>query len=159
MDGPGDHRAAPVLNQWRALSAASRDWRQQQPASEKRDWRHNTAFFRDTRDFWLFIADRALFAAGRSALGRAAPGCAAQGRAPVQGGRAADLWTSAGRAAVGRVGSVRAVAEKAAAARSADRARRRAARSSEEKEVDENDAAPSLRVWSCGCSSGKLVSE
>ena len=153
MDVPGDHRAAPV-NPWRALSAASRDWRQQQPASEKRDWRHNTAFFRDTRDFWLFVADRALFAAGRSALGRAAQGCELQGRAPVRGG-AAGLWTSAGRAAVGRVGSVRAVAETAAAARSADRARRRAARSSEEKEVDEN--APSLRVWSCGCSSGKLV--
>ena len=150
MDVPGDHRAAPV-NQWRALSAASRDWRQQQPASEKRDWRHNTAFFRDTRDFWLFVADRALFAAGRSALGRAAQGCELQGRAPVRGG----LWMSAGRAAVGRVGSVRAVAETAAAARSADRARRRAARSSEEKEVDEN--APSLRVWSCGCSSGKLL--
>ena len=154
MDVPGDHRAAPV-NQWRALSAASRDWRQQQPASEKRDWRHNTAFFRDTRDFWLFVADRALFAAGRSALGRAAQGCELQGRAPVRGG-AAGLWMSAGRAAVGRVGSVRAVAETAAAARSADRARRRAARSSEEKEVDEN--APSLRVWSCGCSSGMLVS-
>ena len=153
MDVPGDHRAASV-NQWRALSAASRDWRQQQPASEKRDWRHNTAFFRDTRDFWLFVADRALFAAGRSALGRAAQGCELQGRAPVRGG-AAGLWMSAGRAAVGRVGSVRAVAETAAAARSADRARRRAARSSEEKEVDEN--APSLRVWSCGCSSGKLL--
>ena len=154
MDVPGDHRAAPV-NQWRALSAASRDWRQQQPVSEKRDWRHNTAFFRDTRDFWLFVADRALFAAGRSALGRAAQGCELQGGAPVRGS-AAGLWMSAGRAAVGRVGSVRAVAETAAAARSADRARRRAARSSEEKEVDEN--APSLRVWSCGCSSGKLVS-
>ena len=100
MDVPGDHRAAPV-NQWRALSAASRDWRQQQPASEKRDWRHNTAFFRDTRDFWLFVADRALFAAGRSALGRAAQGCELQGRAPVRGG-AAGLWMSAGRAAVGR---------------------------------------------------------
>jgi hypothetical protein len=155
VDVSSNHRPAPV-NQWRALSAASRDWRQQQPASEKRDWRHNTAFFRDTRDFWLFVADRALFAAGRSALGRAAPGRALQGRAPVQQGRAADLWASTGRAAVGRVGSVRAAAETAAAARSADRARRRAARSSEEKEVDEN--APSLRVWSCGCSSGKLVS-
>ena len=176
---------------WAGHERSSRDWRQQQPASEKRDWRHNTAFFRDTREFWLFVADRALFAAGRSALSRAAPAATAWGARGQ--GRASDLWTSAGRAAAARGGSVRTTAETAnpnpnpypnpnpnpnptptpnpspspnpnqvrttaetaAAARSADRARRRAARSGEGKEEDENEEAPSLRVWSCGCSSGE----
>ena len=73
-----------------------------------------------------------------------------------QGRTAADLWTSAGRVAAARGGSVRTTAETAAAARSADRARRRAARSGEGKEEEEeNEEAPSLRVWSCGCSSGE----
>ena len=50
-----------------------------------RDWRHNTDFFRDARDFWLFVADRALFDAARSALVRSvAPGLAHAGVGPVR---------------------------------------------------------------------------